>query len=374
METNDPHVESVETESDTDASRALDACVAEFLRARQARKHAANTLAAYQRDLDALGELIARQQGYGDPAKLPIDAVTGRALRQAFAEYAGPRSAASVGRAWSVWNQFFSFLVADSVVPGNPMGTVDRPRPPHRFPKPLRGTDTPERLLASSAAPPDRTRRRKPWPERDFAVVALLLCAGLRSSELLDLTVGCLDGREGERYLKVRGKGGKERSIPIEPELDAVVAEYLESRQARFAGRSPARGEPLFIGHDGAAMGRGALQYLIGRSYREAGVAGRVPQGALVHALRHTFATRLAEDGASAVEIMRLLGHASLTTSQNYIDATAREQRAAVRANRTHQALRTLVSERALDDEPDTDAGAQAGAAGGSADDGNAAV
>jgi integrase/recombinase XerC len=374
METNDPHVESVETESDTDASRALDACVAEFLRARQARKHAANTLAAYQRDLDALGELIARQQGYGDPAKLPIDAVTGRALRQAFAEYAGPRSAASVGRAWSVWNQFFSFLVADSVVPGNPMGTVDRPRPPHRFPKPLRGTDTPERLLASSAAPPDRTRRRKPWPERDFAVVALLLCAGLRSSELLDLTVGCLDGREGERYLKVRGKGGKERSIPIEPELDAVVAEYLESRQARFAGRSPARGEPLFIGHDGAAMGRGALQYLIGRSYREAGVAGRVPQGALVHALRHTFATRLAEDGASAVEIMRLLGHASLTTSQNYIDATAREQRAAVRANRTHQALRALVSERALDDEPVIDAGAQAGAAGGSADDGNAAV
>jgi integrase/recombinase XerC len=374
METNDPHVKSVETESDTDASRALDACVAEFLRARQARKHAANTLAAYQRDLDALGELIARQQGYGDPAKLPIDAVTGRALRQAFAEYAGPRSAASVGRAWSVWNQFFSFLVADSVVPGNPMGTVDRPRPPHRFPKPLRGTDTPERLLASSAAPPDRTRRRKPWPERDFAVVALLLCAGLRSSELLDLTVGCLDGREGERYLKVRGKGGKERSIPIEPELDAVVAEYLESRQARFAGRSPARGEPLFIGHDGAAMGRGALQYLIGRSYREAGVAGRVPQGALVHALRHTFATRLAEDGASAVEIMRLLGHASLTTSQNYIDATAREQRAAVRANRTHQALRALVSERALDDEPVIDAGAQAGAAGGSADDGNAAV
>jgi integrase len=63
-----------------------------------------------------------------------------------------------------------------------------------------------------------------------------------------------------------------------------------------------------------------------------------------VHALRHTFATRLAEDGASAVEIMRLLGHASLTTSQNYIDATAREQRAAVRANRTHQALRALLA------------------------------
>jgi hypothetical protein len=92
-------------------------------------------------------------------------------------------------------------------------------------------------------------------------------------------------------------------------------------------------------------MGRGALQYLVGRSYREAGVASRVPQGALVHALRHTFATRLAEDGASAVEIMRLLGHASLTTSQNYIDATAREQRAAVRASRTNIALRALLAD-----------------------------
>lgn len=338
-----------DAQAEVDASRTLGVCVEEFLRARQARKHALNTLSAYRRDLDAIGVLIARQQGYGDEHApidaVPIDVVTGRALRQAFAAFAEPRSAASVGRAWSVWNQFFSFLVADSVVPGNPMGTVDRPRPPHRFPKPLRGTDTPERLLVSSAAPPDRTRRRQPWPQRDLAVVAVLLCAGLRSSELLELTVGCLDGREGERYLRVRGKGGKERSIPVEPELDAVVTEYLDSRRERSAGRSPARGEPLFVGHDGSAMGRGALQYLIGRAYREAGVAGQVPQGALVHALRHTFATRLAEDGASAVEIMRLLGHASLTTSQNYIDATAREQRAAVRANRTNQALRALIAE-----------------------------
>jgi site-specific recombinase XerD len=155
----------------------------------------------------------------------------------------------------------------------------------------------------------------------------------------------------------------------VEPELDAVVAEYLESRRAKFAGRSPARSDPLFVGHDGAPMGRGALQYLVGRAYQEAGVSSRVPQGALVHALRHTFATRLAEDGASAVEIMRLLGHASLTTSQNYIDATAREQRAAVRANRTHRALRALL---AAEGEEGTgaDAGADAGA--GAADDAGA--
>jgi integrase len=69
------------------------------------------------------------------------------------------------------------------------------------------------------------------------------------------------------------------------------------------------------------------------------------PRGALVHALRHTFATRLAEDGATASEIQRLLGHASLNTSQGYIDATASEQRAAARANRTYRTLRDLAGE-----------------------------
>lgn len=327
-------------------------CVAEFLVVRQARKHAQNTLLAYRRDLATLIEILARQAGRS-PENLAIGQVTGRALRSAFAEFAEPRSGPSVGRAWSVWNQFFSFLVADGVVAGNPMGTVDRPRPPRRSPKPLRGPDTPEQLLESVAgqgqstpdanAPAVRGPRRRPWPERDLAIVAVLLCAGLRSSELLDLKVGSIDGRPGERFMKVRGKGEKERTIPIEPELDAVIDEYLRSRVKRLAGREPGRLDPLFVSPTGTPLGRGGLQYLVGRAYREAGVSAAVPQGALVHALRHTFATRLAQDGASAMEIMRLLGHASLTTSQNYIDATAREQREAVRSNRTHQALRRLM-------------------------------
>ena len=81
-----------------------------------------------------------------------------------------------------------------------------------------------------------------------------------------------------------------------------------------------------------------ALQYLVESCYRRAGITDRVPRGARLHALRHTFATRLAEDGASAAEIMRLLGHASLASSQTYIEVTAAQQRAAVRANRTNRA------------------------------------
>ena len=340
------------TGTGTGTRLSLAEAVEEFLRSRAALKQSANTLAAYRRDLTGLGALLARRAGCAGAEGLELAAITGRALRAAFAEYAEPRAASSIGRAWSVWNQFFTFLVADDLAAGNPMGSVGRPKAPQRYPKPLRGEDTPERLLESAAAPADATRRRAPWPERDFAVLAILLCAGLRSTELLELTVSSVGGRRGERILTVRGKGGKERAVPVEPELEAVIEDYLASRCARSGGREPARADPLFVGGDGARLGRGALQYLVARAYREAGVSGQVPRGASVHALRHTFATRLAEDGASAVEIMRLLGHASLTTSQNYIDATAREQRAAIRASRTSRALRRVAGT-----EPDPGAG-----------------
>ena len=234
------------------APRTVPECVEEFLYSRQARKQSPHTLAAYRRDLEGVAEILAAQSGTA-PDRLEIAQVGARPLRQAFAAYAGPRSAASVGRAWSVWNQFFTFLVADAVAPGNPMGAVERPRAPHRSPKPLRGPDTPEQLLEAAAAPPDPARRRDPWPERDLAVLAVLLCAGLRSSELLGLTLSSLDGRPGERYLRVHGKGGKDRAIPVEPELDEVLRIYLNSRTARQAGRAPARNDPLFADRDGRA-------------------------------------------------------------------------------------------------------------------------
>jgi len=166
------------------------------------------------------------------------------------------------------------------------------------------------------------------------------LCAGLRLGELLALRVGSLQGRDGERWVEVAGKGGRPRSVPIEPELDAVVRRYVESRRVRFGRVSP--GEGLLVDRQGGPLRRGGLQYLVRSCYRRAGLSDRVPRGAQLHALRHTFATRLAQDGANASEIMRLMGHASLATSQGYIEVTAAQERAAVRANRTNRALRDL--------------------------------
>ena len=318
----------------------METLVGEFLAARGVRKPSVHTLQAYRRDLTSILDLVADGR---DVAALPLADLSPRALRSAFARFAAARAPASVYRAWSSWNSFFTFLVTDGFVAGNPMSAVDKPRVAAPAPKPLRGEDTPERLLAAvgSAAVSgrDQGRQRDPWPERDVVVLALALCAGLRLSELLALRTGSFVGRAGERRVEVAGKGGRPRTVPIEPELDAVVRAYLVTRGQRARTRS----DVLLLDRRGEPLRRGGLQYLVQSCYRRAGITDRVPRGAQLHALRHTFATRLAEDGANAGEIMRLLGHASLTTSQNYIEVTAAQQRAAVRANRTHRALGALL-------------------------------
>jgi integrase/recombinase XerC len=308
--------------------------IEEFLAARAVRKPSEHTLQAYRRDLTLIVGLAAD----GPVEQLRLGALSPRLLRGAFARFAAGRAPASVYRAWSSWNSFFGFLVVDQIVAGNPMSAVDKPRVAAPSPKPLRGEDTPEQLL--QAVSQGDERQRDPWPERDLVVLALALCAGLRLSELLALRTGSVLGRPGERRVEVSGKGGRPRTVPIEPELDAVVERYVASRRVRFGRAVPA--SPLLVDRSGEPLRRGGLQYLVRSCYRRAGITDRVPRGAQLHALRHTFATRLAEDGANASEIMRLLGHASLTTSQNYIEVTAAQERAAVRANRTNRALGRL--------------------------------
>jgi site-specific recombinase XerD len=304
--------------------------IEEFLAARAVRKPSEHTLQAYRRDLT----LILGLATDGPVDQVRLADLSPRLLRGAFARFAAGRAPASVYRAWSSWNSFFGFLVVDQIVAGNPMSAVDKPRVAAPSPKPLRGEDTPEQLLHAVSRTDER--QRDPWPERDLVVLALALCAGLRLSELLALRTGSVLGRPGERRVEVSGKGGRPRTVPIEPELDAVVERYVLSRRARFGRAVPAG--PLLVDRFGEPLRRGGLQYLVRSCYRRAGITDRVPRGAQLHALRHTFATRLAEDGANASEIMRLLGHASLTTSQNYIEVTAAQQRAAVRANRTPRA------------------------------------
>jgi integrase/recombinase XerD len=305
-----------------------------FFVARAPRKDSPHTTAAYRRDLAAVSRLV------GGPG-LPVAELTTGALRRAFAEFAVDRSPASVARAWSVWHTFGDFLVAEGVLAGNPVVGVARPRRPDRVPKPLQGDRTPEELLRAVAA--GARKARDPWPERDLAVLAVLLLTGLRSAELLALRVDSLAGRAGERRLSVLGKGGVYRSVPVEEALYGLLAVYLESRRGRLRCAVLADAAALFVDTAGRPLSRDQLRYLVEQCYRYAGVRDRVQRGALVHALRHTFATRLAEDGASITEIAHLLGHASVTTSQLYIESTAGAQRDAARSNRTYRVVGELA-------------------------------
>jgi integrase/recombinase XerD len=322
-----------------DESAPLNELFEEFRLARQSAKPSPHSERAARSDFAAIHARLCEQLGVDDPT---VEDLSPRVLRLAFAAYAVDHAAASIARVWSTWNQFFAFLVADEIVPGNPMAAVAVPKTPKRAPKPLQGEDAPELLLQATAA--GTRAARFPWPERDLAFLATSLLTGLRLSELLGLNLGSIDGRAGERRIKVMGKGRKERTVPIEEPLERIINAYLETRRERFPGVKLGPKAPLFVDRKGSRMREGAARYLVATSLRHAGLGSRVPQGALVHALRHTFATRLAEDGADATEIQALLGHESLNTSQGYIDATASRTRQAARANRTYRALERLSS------------------------------
>jgi len=227
-----------------------------FFVARRPRKDSPHTATAYANDLRAIGELLARAAN--TPLdQLTVDDLTVPRLRSAFAEYADGHAKASINRCWSTWNQLFTFLVAEGHRDGNPMPAIAKAKLPRRLPKPLTGEDTPEQLLQAAAA--GRRRARNPWPERDLAVLATLLLCGLRSAELLDLRVDSLAGRPGERRLHVLGKGGRARSVPIEPPLQAVLDAYLASRRARFPHQRLGRRAALFLDTRGEPLQCGGL-------------------------------------------------------------------------------------------------------------------
>ncbi len=336
----------------------FDAAVELFFQSRAPRKDSVHTIAAYRRDLMQVAAHAAHELG---DDSLSCARLSPAVMRAAFASYSQPRAKASISRAWSVWNAFFSFCVGAGIVDGNPMSGVAKPAAASRAPKPLRDGEAARRLLEAVAS--GERPGRNPWPQRDLAILATLLLTGVRSSELLALRVGDIAGPVDESRVVVRGgKGDADRVVPVEPGLRQLLDDYAQSRRERFQqARWPISPDaPLFIDHRGRAMTRNQLQYLVRQCYHFAGVADQVDRGTLVHALRHTFATRLGQSGASAVEIMELLGHRSLTATQSYIKATARELRDAAASNPTYMTVRAMAQRSSEDVKDGVDSGASA--------------
>jgi integrase/recombinase XerC len=266
-------------------------------------------------------------------------------MRTAFAQYAETHEAATIQRCWSTWNVLCTFLYTSELIVANPMPLVGRPKLAKTLPKAL-PTDSVAALLGALNADPER-RRRSDWVERDRALILTALLAGLRADELLRANVGDLRRSDDGAVVHVRGKGGKDRRVPIEPALVEVLERYLDSRATRFPAtarqRSPGRGlaawspaAPLFVGADGERISRGTLQYRVLRAFRRAGIDSDRARGALVHGLRHTFATELANSDVSVYILMTLLGHESMVTSQRYVTAAGTETRTAAAQNRLY--------------------------------------
>lgn len=229
----------------------------------------------------------------------------------AFAAYAATREAASIRRCWSTWNTLCAFLYTDEFIPSNPMPLIGRPKVPKSLPKGL-GAETVSGLLAAIDAD-SGSQRRSDWPERDVALVLTAVLAGLRADELLRAEVGDIrTTTEGCGVIHVRGKGNKDRRIPVEEALIKVLEAYLDSRVVRFPAdikrRGPSTGigawptsAALFVGSNGDRITRGVLQYRVLRAFKKAGLNGQRARGAMVHALRHEFATQLANSDTSRV-------------------------------------------------------------------------
>ena len=258
------------------------------------RRYGANTLAAYDSDLDDY-------LGYagGDADNAPPDR---RRFRGWLADMGGRGLArTTVARRVSALRSFYRFCGRTGRIDINDLSWLRAPRPPKSVPKPVSEEDA-RALLAAIFK-----RRGDDWAkQRDFALLMMLYGSGLRVSEALDLKRR--DMPLGD-WLRITGKGGKIREVPVLPAIAEAVAAYVGD--CPFDGGPDA---PLFVSARGNAFGARAAQRLVESLRLELSLPAYVTP----HALRHAFATHLLGNGADLRAIQELLGHASLSTTQRY--------------------------------------------------------
>jgi len=286
------------------AGPALAAAIAAWRDWLTAEKRAsAHTVAAYGRDLDAFLKFLAGHLG-GVPDLADLEALTAADFRAYLAARTNAGlSRTSVARAMSTLRGFFKFLDRTGRGHNAAIRTVRVPRPPRQVPRPL-GEE--EALGALSSVP---ELQDEPWlAARDLALFTLLYGCGLRLGEALALDVAQVPAGES---MVIRGKGSKERVVPVLPVVREAIAAYLEQRPFPAEPDSP-----LFIGARGKRLNPGVVQRQMRRLRALLGLGER----ATPHALRHSFATHLLAKGGDLRTIQELLGHSSLAATQRYTE------------------------------------------------------
>ena len=264
----------------------------------------ANTLAAYRRDLDRYvafcvkRDVIAPEQVVDATIRSFVASISA----STWGEEERPYSARSVARALSSVRSFHRFLRREDALDRDPAADVVQPKLPRSLPHPL-SVDEIARLVE---APDGRTSAGL----RDRAILEVLYGAGLRISELVGLDVDDVDLEEG--FVRVVGKGGKEREVPIGGFAREAVSIYLTRVRPSFA--STATRGALFLNQRGGRLSRQSCSRLLAAHAQTAKIERRVT----LHTLRHSFATHLLEGGADIRVVQELLGHASVATTQIY--------------------------------------------------------
>lgn len=313
----------------------------DWMVSRAPRKDSEHTKQAYRSDISRVAEIVARHTGAQESSwdAIRVEDLSTRVLRSAFAEFSESRSSSSIARAQSTWRGLCKFCVQEEWLPSDPMLGIMQAKVPNQLPKPLKGEEQTASELLSWLASGGRQEGRDLWNARDYAVIATLLLTGVRSAEIRSLTCGDIFGMPGEQRIRVLGKGRKERVIPVEAPLMRVLDEYLLSRQQRFPSWERKDESILFVNTQNAPLSVTQLRWIVLQCLREAGLGSTPQYGALIHGLRATYATLIAAQGATAVEIMNLLGHESLNTSQRYIKAIGSEVRRSAAANPLYRQL-----------------------------------
>ncbi|MEC8762187.1 MAG: site-specific tyrosine recombinase XerD [Microbacterium sp.] len=266
----------------------------------------AHTVAAYRRDLGPYRQWLA-DRGIDDSAQVTAALVTEYIAERAASD--PPPAATSLARLQSSVRGMHRFLVVEGIDPVDPTTHVRPPKMPRRLPKALTIAQV-EALLAAAGPEPAAATPGDLVALRDRALLELLYATGARVSEAVGLDVD--DVTDGD-ILRVRGKGSKERIVPIGSYARAAVDAYLTRARPELARRGKASPR-LFLGARGAPLSRQSAWLVIQAAAERANLEAHVSP----HTLRHSFATHLLQGGADVRVVQELLGHASVATTQIY--------------------------------------------------------
>lgn len=272
------------------------------------RGYAANTLAAYQRDLVQLHKFVQEREldGWAD--------LTPELLEDFVSALQGyGYTPATVARKIAAARSFLHFLFAEGDLARELTGWLPQPKVGRRLPHALSETDIERLLEATSGAD-------TPLRLRDRALLEVLYATGLRATEAIALRATDVD--LSGAVLRCVGKGNKERLIPLHPRALQILNRYLS--EARPFLLVNANETTLFLNRVGRPLTRQGLWFIIQQYAQEAGLDGRVTP----HTLRHSFATHLLDGGADLREVQQFLGHASITTTQIYTEVSSQRKRA----------------------------------------------